>query len=378
MNTKILFITHHFLHGTGGGCFASRAYINAFAELFGDVALLYPFKKDMEAQYINPTVKIIPVSYDKHRILKLLDLIMGRVHRYYNISRLIGQEKFDLVVFDNSLVSFRLIDYFKRQGSKTIVIHHNYQYEYFRDNTPFPVNIPTLYWCKRFEGEAVRKASLNLTLTNQDILLLKSHYAIGSERFERLGVFEYKSNEHNNVITHAKNYSTTFAITGTLSSYQTYQSLNKWFNVYFPIFNEEFPHSKLIIAGRNPSEELRNIASSKANVEIVPNPASMDNILNKVDYYICPTELGGGLKLRIMDGLSHGLPVVTHKVSARGYDEIAAKGYLFSYDSPESFRDCLKKLKTLEVKQDDIIDAYRSIFSFDAGVIRLKTILSTL
>ena len=44
---NVLFITHHYLHGNGGGVFASRAYINVIAEIADHVTLLYPDKEGM-------------------------------------------------------------------------------------------------------------------------------------------------------------------------------------------------------------------------------------------------------------------------------------------------------------------------------------------
>jgi len=372
-NSKILLITNNYLHGNGGACFASRAFINAFAELFNDVTLLYPIKDSLESQFINPKVKQIPVSYNKSKLGKLWDLMMGCVHRYSNISQLIGNIHFDLVVFDTSVVSFKLLDYFKSKGSKTIVIHHNYQYEYFRDNTTFPISVPTLYWCKRYEGEAVKKADLNLTLTSQDIDLLKLHYGIG--RFAKLGTFEYKQNEH---LISDKPYSQshpTFVITGSLSDAQTYKSLAPWFDTCYPELRKLFPDSQLTLAGRGPAPNIDRITSDLEHVNIIYNPDSMDDILNQADIYLCPTSLGGGLKLRIMDGLSHGLPVITHKVSARGYDSFEKQGYLFSYSSPTDFEAVLEKIKGQSFDKKKIIDFYNTQFSFNAGVERLRNIL---
>lgn len=42
---RILYITHHYLSDNGGGTFASRAYINAFAEIADEMTLLYPVKE---------------------------------------------------------------------------------------------------------------------------------------------------------------------------------------------------------------------------------------------------------------------------------------------------------------------------------------------
>jgi len=97
--------------------------------------------------------------------------------------------------------------------------------------------------------------------------------------------------------------------------------------------------------------------------------------LCEADYYICPTSLGGGLKLRIMDGLQWGLPVVTHAVSARGYDAFKDAGCLFAYSNQEEFADALRCLKSTIFDKKQVQTLYNSIFSFGAGVDRLKNIL---
>ena len=85
---KILFITHHYLSSNGGGSFASRAYINAFAEHADEMTLLYPVKdgEDLFPE-INKKIKTIPVKYNLPKWRKLVDLLCGRIHRYFSIAR---------------------------------------------------------------------------------------------------------------------------------------------------------------------------------------------------------------------------------------------------------------------------------------------------
>lgn len=99
----------------------------------------------------------------------------------------------------------------------------------------------------------------------------------------------------------------------------------------------------------------------------------MSAVLARGRYYICPTELGGGLKLRIMDGLKAGLPVLTHAVSARGY-EVFEGFCLFSYRDEDSFRHALDQLLSRPVDPISVQARYREVFSFDAGVERMRTI----
>ena len=62
----------------------------------------------------------------------------------------------------------------------------------------------------------------------------------------------------------------------------------------------------MIIAGRNPAAILIEKCKCLPNVTLIPNPENMQDILMQGDVYICPTRLGGGLILRIMDGLRLG------------------------------------------------------------------------
>ena len=186
---KILFITHHFLTGKSGGAFASKAYINAFAKNCSEMKLLYPITDNAEKiEDINQNIKLCPISYSKPKWMKFLDLLIGRVHRYYHaVPQLFAEEKFDIVVFDNSKTSFRLIDMAHQYGSKVVVIHHNFEYEYVRDNSTGILRSLQLFWTKRYEREATLKSNLNLTLTKQDANLLCDAFGGDKESFCLLG-----------------------------------------------------------------------------------------------------------------------------------------------------------------------------------------------
>jgi len=97
--------------------------------------------------------------------------------------------------------------------------------------------------------------------------------------------------------------------------------------------------------------------------------------LAKAKYYICATALGGGLKLRVMDGLSAGLPVICHEVSARGYEAFAQKGLLLVYNDRDSFQKQLEILKTKSFDKKLTVDLYEQLFSFEEGKQRLVGLL---
>lgn len=377
---NILFVTHHFLCGNGGGVFASRAYINAFADLADGMTLLYPMKKGMEAQYISDKVKKVPIYYEKSKIAKLIALYGGKVHRYSatHFSETISKEKFDIVVFDSSLVSFRLIEIARKQGLNIITIHHNFQIEYFRDNSNVLTWLPWMFWTKRYESQAVNRSDLNLTLTAQDTDLLRSHYAKHKQpHFEVIGIFEFDNNLLAQHATSEVSKQNRFVITGDLGAKQTEESLLPWLKTYYPILQKHFPDSTLTIAGKSPSDKLKQECGKHYSICLIDTPVDMQPILNDADYYICPICLGGGLKLRIMDGLKSGLIVLTHTVSARGYNAFSELNYLYNYHDEETFEKGVLSLKQNHSSKNEIIESYQSMFSLEAGKERLKKILQS-
>lgn len=370
---KTLFITFSYLKGNRGGIYASRTHINLFATLSDSMTLLYPYTKGMEPEYVyEDKITMVPVEDYRSAASKYFDLILGKRHRFVDVAKqYLDSNKFDTVVFDGSIVSSKLIKLFKSNGMRVITIHHNYEMEYLSGDAPFYTKPFDLFWTKKQEGEAVNNSDLNLTLTTQDAELLRINYN-SSSSMEVLGVFDYLPRE--NPELQNKQRGKQFVITGGLGSKQNEDSLIPWLTIYFPILKKYVADAQLVLAGRSPSERLIKVAHDMG-AEVIPSPEDMKPILESGDYYICPTDRGGGLKLRIMDGLKSGMPVLTHAVSARGYDEMIDKGLVYAYHDKQSFIESLDKMLKTDFSQQHIYDCYMDKFSFNTGVCCLKEIL---
>ena len=111
---------------------------------------------------------------------------------------------------------------------------------------------------------------------------------------------------------------------------------------------------------------------------MIPSPKDITEIISNADFYLCPMDKGGGLKLRVLDGLKNGLLVVTHKVSARGYDEFVSQKCMFCYDDEQSFIEALKNVVESSYSKNDILKLYDGMFSFKSGVNRLNKYVASL
>lgn len=386
---RIIIFTHHYLDDKSGGSFASRAYINAFTEISDSCMLMYPDRGISITNFIHKKCILKGVHNKRNNIQKVIDIYRGRIHRYMDV--MIPQiQEFnpDIVVFDNSITSAGLLKEIKKLGVQIITIHHNYELEYYRGTKPFIAwRLPFLYYLEEAERTAVQFSDLNLTLTEEDISLLQINYdSLKTKKIVKLGSFESMSDsklispinkEIKTKLIPKSNLC--FAITGTLGSYQTEVSVLPFLENEYPELLKILPESKLIIAGRSPSNKMKNACAKYPSINLIANPENMQEVIAQADVYICPTCVGGGLKLRVMDGLKAGLPVLTHIVSARGYDEFNKASCLFIYENKDSFRNSLEKIiqeiNNGNLESKSIKNLYNSVFSFESGVIRLKEIM---
>jgi hypothetical protein len=377
---NILYIATNNLFLRFGGGLAIRAF-------YEGVKKLYPNKVDLilpqeSCEYVEDKIDIFGVPR-RNKIVAVVLSLLGHLHRYRKYIFLHlkkHSKKYKICIINGGVYAGDMIDHIKSLGINVVVIHHNYEKEYHIDNKTsltFWGKFP--YYVCRNEKNAYYKADLNLFLTNSDIELFKNNYGPCAGLIGLLGVFEPFSAMPPSQIQKRRNH--TIIISGSLDSYQTESGIEDFFSHYYKIINEEFSKLNILIAGRNPTDRIKKFSEQyRRNVNIISNPADMDSITGKCLIYCCPTNIGGGLKLRIMDGLRLGLPVLTHIVSSRGYDAFFDKPYFKIYKDEEGFRDgisCLMKLyENNMIDHGQIQCDYNSYFSFEAGRERLDKYLS--
>lgn len=379
---KVLFITYHYLYGNGGGVYASRAFINAFAEIADEMTLVFPDKNIDIKEELNKKIEYYGISNTKPIITKVMRFLGGKIHKldFKTLKKsILDKGKFDLIVFDTCMMG-DITKKMKLLGYKTLTIYHNVQIDYYRDNNrSLLLHILGLfgYWLKRNEKFALLYSDINLTLTESDARNLPLRYNISQNTSIRcIGCFEYKYYKLPKIDKNSYDR-VTFIITGNLGSVQTEESLIPFLKAYFPVMESVSGKFKLIIAGQNPSKSLSQLCNRLGSIELIPNPVDMYSIISRADIYICPTFLGSGIKLRVMDGLKMGLPIIAHLCSAQGYEVFQTAGCLFSYTDIVSFKTALNQGLELnkDISRKKIIDLYQENFSFSSGVERIREII---
>jgi O-antigen biosynthesis protein len=83
-----------------------------------------------------------------------------------------------------------------------------------------------------------------------------------------------------------------------------------------PLVRERIPEIKLFIVGDHAPPELQNYASDK--ITLTGYVADVDSIFHNCRSMIAPLRFGSGMKGKIGQALSYGLPVVTTSIGAEG------------------------------------------------------------
>jgi glycosyltransferase involved in cell wall biosynthesis len=89
----------------------------------------------------------------------------------------------------------------------------------------------------------------------------------------------------------------------------------------FPAVRRRYPDAHLRVVGRNPPDSLR--ALDIDGVEVVGEVPSLAPHLDEAAVLAVPLEVGGGTRLKILEALAAGLPVISTPIGAEGLDLVS-------------------------------------------------------
>ncbi|UCG25840.1 MAG: glycosyltransferase [Chloroflexota bacterium] len=104
----------------------------------------------------------------------------------------------------------------------------------------------------------------------------------------------------------------------------------------WPRVNEQVPDAVLTVIGKNPPSSLSGRDLRDANVEAPGYVADLESYLAETAVFIVPLQAGGGMRVKIVDAWSWGLPVVSTTIGAEGLSYVDG-GNLFLADDPDAF-----------------------------------------
>ena len=148
--------------------------------------------------------------------------------------------------------------------------------------------------------------------------------------------------------------------TGSLDWQPNVSAIHFFVREAWPIVRRGFPEAKLVIAGKFPAESILRLARQDSSIAVFPTPEDMRPLLARASVYVCPILEGGGTRLKILDAMAMGKPVVSTGVGCEGLLTMPGESILVA-DAPEELSECILGLLGNEDRRRQMGESARKL-----------------
>lgn len=115
-----------------------------------------------------------------------------------------------------------------------------------------------------------------------------------------------------------------------------------WFaNEILPLITQKFPMAICHLVGADPP--LRQLPTDSPNLKIHGKVNSIGEFYSRVGIGLIPLRVGGGMRVKMVEMMSAGIPIVSTAIGAEGNDAEPGIHYLAA-DHPQDFADAVVRL----------------------------------
>jgi glycosyltransferase involved in cell wall biosynthesis len=268
---------------------------------------------------------------------------------------------YDLVHFESFYPAVYL-PFIKSLGSKVLMGSENVEYrvyQRFAEQQRFPparwfLSIDILKM-KKFEEKLWRLADVNVAPSGDDADVIsqvteKKCYvvpnAVDSGSFSKI-----KKNLHQGLAC---------LFVGDFT-YLTNRDAVRWLveDVLSTINNQQSTIN-LLLVGRNPTDYIKSLASD--NIIVDADIEDIRDAYARADIFLAPIRIGGGTRLKILEAMASGLPVVSTTVGVEGLEVRDGREVLIA-DTPQRFAEKIDLLLKNPELRDKIGNAGKLLVS---------------
>jgi len=131
-------------------------------------------------------------------------------------------------------------------------------------------------------------------------------------------------------------------ISGSLSGLRNENAVLDFYHTTFPLIKASVPGVKLYIVGRNPSTKIKSLAND-CSLVVTGYVEDLRPYLSRAWVVVAPLQEGFGVKVRVLQAMAVGKPVVATSLVGFGIDARSGENIVFA-DNPEDFADKVVEL----------------------------------
>jgi len=175
----------------------------------------------------------------------------------------------------------------------------------------------------RFEARAFRQADWVVAVSPEDAALIRQRF--GQPKVDVVANGMDRA-FYENVQGRRDPYHLLFL--GALDWMPNQDAVQLLLDSIFPAVRRQLPQATLHLVGRHPAATLAQRVAQIPGVELHADVPDVRPFLGDCGIMVVPLRIGGGSRLKILEALATGLPVVSTRVGAEGLDLVAGEHYL--------------------------------------------------
>jgi glycosyltransferase involved in cell wall biosynthesis len=194
---------------------------------------------------------------------------------------------------------------------------------------------------ERFEQAAFASVARVIAVSPEDAALAREKFGV-----ERIDVVDNGVDVAHFAAVRPEEHSRSILYLGALDWRPNIDALHLLLDAIFPAVHALEPAARLVIVGRRPSAALRQKIAAVPGAELHADVPDVRPFLATSLVMAVPLRIGGGSRLKILESLAAGLPVVSTRVGAEGLALRPELDYTLA-DTPEQMAsallDCLRR-----------------------------------
>lgn len=123
---------------------------------------------------------------------------------------------------------------------------------------------------------------------------------------------------------------------GAINYYPNHDAVSYFLDQVFPKILKQHPNAKLCLVGPGGPELMQN--RNDPQVEVAGMVPEVGPYIDQATALVVPMRIGGGTRLKIVEALSKGKPVISTRLGAEGIDVVHDEHLLLA-DDPQEFAD---------------------------------------
>ncbi|MFT5105480.1 MAG: glycosyltransferase involved in cell wall biosynthesis [Verrucomicrobiales bacterium] len=263
------------------------------------------------------------------------------------IVRLCTEEKFDLVVCDFLFPAANFLRIGESLGVPTVLFQHNVEAQIWKRLAAGKRNpIARWYFGSQFKRMAKCERRLSelfdgvIMVSPEDTAFARDEYGLGNV----LG--DVPTGVDPDYFQPSENGSDGPATIGFLGSMDWMPNIEavQWFvKDIFSTVKTKTPDSHLLVIGRRPPASIKAMGENDSQIEVTGTVDDVRPYLARCAFLIVPLLSGGGTRIKIMEALAAGVPVVSTSIGAEGLGLVDGEHLLIA-DSAEDFAAAVSRM----------------------------------